>query len=63
MVATELWLGRHGESLGNVDASVAEAAGADVIQVGLRDADVELTPTGRAQAAAPRVLDECGSVA
>ena len=52
MVARELWLVRHGESLGNVAASQADAAGADVIQVGLRDADVELTPTGRAQAAA-----------
>lgn len=52
MGATELWLVRHGESLGNVAASQAGAAGADVIQVGLRDADVELTSTGQAQAAA-----------
>ena len=52
MGATELWLVRHGESVGNVAASQAGAAGADVIQVGLRDADVELTPTGQAQAAA-----------
>ena len=52
MVATQLWLVRHGESVGNVAASQADAAGADVIQVGWRDADVELTPTGQAQAAA-----------
>ena len=52
MGATELWLVRHGESLGNVAASQAGAAGADVIQVGLRDADVTLTSTGQAQAAA-----------
>src|SRR5690349_3421031 len=52
MVATQLWLVRHGESVGNVAASHAGAAGVDVIQVGLRDADVELTRTGQAQAAA-----------
>jgi broad specificity phosphatase PhoE len=52
MGATELWLVRHGESVGNVAASQAGAGGADLIQVGLRDADVALTPTGQAQAAA-----------
>ncbi len=52
MGATELWLVRHGESVGNVAASQAGASGADLIQVGLRDADVALTPTGQAQAAA-----------
>lgn len=52
MGATQLWLVRHGESVGNVAASQAMVAGADVIQVGLRDADVDLTPTGQAQAAA-----------
>ena len=52
MGAAELWLVRHGESIGNVAASQAGATGADVIQVGLRDADVTLTPTGQAQAAA-----------
>ena len=41
-----MWLVRHGESVGNVAASQAGAAGADLIQVGLRDADVALTPTG-----------------
>jgi broad specificity phosphatase PhoE len=52
MGATELWLVRHGESVGNVAASRAGAAGADVIDVGSRDADVALTSTGEAQAAA-----------
>ena len=52
MGAAELWLVRHGESIGNVAASQAGVTGADVIQVGLRDADVTLTPTGQAQAAA-----------
>jgi probable phosphoglycerate mutase len=52
MGATELWLVRHGESVGNVAASQAQAAKADVIDVGLRDADVPLTPTGHAQATA-----------
>ncbi|WP_420124063.1 histidine phosphatase family protein [Nakamurella sp.] len=52
MAATQLWLVRHGESVGNVAASQAAAAGTDVIRIGLRDADVELTSTGQAQAAA-----------
>lgn len=52
MAATQLWLVRHGESVGNVAASQAGAAGSDVIRIGLRDADVELTPIGQAQAAA-----------
>ncbi len=52
MVARELWLVRHGESVGNVAASQAEALRADVIEVGIRDADVPLTPTGQQQAAA-----------
>ena len=50
MSATELWLVRHGESVGNVAASTAQAASADVIEVGLRDADVPLTATGQVQA-------------
>ena len=52
MTAKELWLVRHGESVGNVAASYANSAGADVIEVGLRDADVELTAVGQAQASA-----------
>ena len=48
------WLGiiRHGESTGNVAAARAEAAGAEVIDIPERDADVPLSPTGREQAAA-----------
>lgn len=52
MGASELWLVRHGESLGNVAASEADATGAEVIPVGMRDADVPLSPTGQEQAAA-----------
>jgi broad specificity phosphatase PhoE len=48
------WLGvvRHGESVGNVAANTAEAAGHEVIDIAERDADVPLSSTGRAQAAA-----------
>jgi broad specificity phosphatase PhoE len=48
------WVGvlRHGESTGNVAREVAEAAGADVIDIAERDADVPLTGLGRDQAAA-----------
>ena len=52
MSATELWLVRHGESVGNVAASAAQAAGANIIEVGMRDADVPLTGTGQVQAEA-----------
>ncbi len=52
MGATELWLVRHGESMANVAASEADAAGAEVIPVGMRDADVPLSPTGQEQASA-----------
>jgi broad specificity phosphatase PhoE len=52
MGASELWLVRHGESLGNVAASEADATGAEVIPVGMRDADVPLSPTGQDQASA-----------
>jgi broad specificity phosphatase PhoE len=48
------WLGviRHGQSTGNVTAQDAEVAGAEVIDIPERDADVPLSPTGREQAAA-----------
>ncbi|WP_328452608.1 histidine phosphatase family protein [Amycolatopsis sp. NBC_00438] len=48
------WVGvlRHGESTGNVARETAEAAGADVIDIAERDADVPLTALGREQAAA-----------
>ncbi len=48
----ELWLVRHGESAGNVAASAASAAGSEVIDIELRDADVPLTEVGREQASA-----------
>ncbi|UOZ05766.1 histidine phosphatase family protein [Amycolatopsis sp. WQ 127309] len=48
------WVGvlRHGESTGNVAREVAETAGADVIDLAERDADVPLTGPGRDQATA-----------
>ena len=52
MGAVELLLTRHGESMGNVAASAAEAAQAEVIDVASRDADVELSATGLDQARA-----------
>lgn len=48
----ELWLVRHGESVANVAASAAERADADVIDIGVRDADVPLSVHGEMQAAA-----------
>jgi broad specificity phosphatase PhoE len=48
--AVELVLIRHGESEGNVAASHATAAGADIIEVPARDADVGLSATGQDQA-------------
>ena len=50
--ATELMLIRHGQSTGNVAREQAERAGADVMAVDYRDADVPLTDLGRAQAQA-----------
>ncbi|WP_434613388.1 histidine phosphatase family protein [Arthrobacter sp. A5] len=52
MGAVELMLIRHGESAGNVAATAAQAAGAEVIDIGLRDADVPLSETGLQQAQA-----------
>jgi probable phosphoglycerate mutase len=48
------WLGivRHGESTGNVLASRAETAGAELIDIPERDPDVSLSETGHEQAAA-----------
>jgi 2,3-bisphosphoglycerate-dependent phosphoglycerate mutase len=47
-----MWLGalRHGESLGNVAADLAEAAGADVVDIDLPDVAVPLSERGRDQA-------------
>ena len=52
MGPVELLVVRHGESLGNIAAAAATAAGAEVIEVGQRDADVPLSPVGVAQAQA-----------
>jgi probable phosphoglycerate mutase len=52
------WVGvlRHGQSTGNVAREAAESAGADVIDVAERDADVPLTELGRDQARAAAEL-------
>lgn len=52
MAVTEIWLVRHGESTANVAAERAAAAGADVIEVDHRDADVLLSPLGERQSRA-----------
>ena len=48
----ELLLVRHGESLGNLAAAEATQAGAEVIRIEARDADVPLSPLGLGQAEA-----------
>lgn len=50
--AVELVLIRHGESEGNVAATEARLAGMEVIDVPARDADVDLSGTGKEQAKA-----------
>ncbi len=52
MSVTELWLVRHGESIGNVAASRAERESLDAIPLDIRDADVPLSPIGARQARA-----------
>lgn len=47
-----LWIVRHGESAGNVARDQAQAAGADRIQLDLRDVDIALSPRGQDQARA-----------
>ncbi|MEV4202097.1 histidine phosphatase family protein [Micromonospora globbae] len=47
-----LWIVRHGESTANVAAARAESAGAELIGLDHRDADVPLSPTGEEQARA-----------
>lgn len=49
---SQLWLIRHGQSLGNVADDAARRAHADLIEVGTRDPDVELSALGRRQAQA-----------
>jgi broad specificity phosphatase PhoE len=52
MALTDLVLVRHGESMGNAAAAAANTAGAEVITVEHRDADVPLSPVGVEQAQA-----------
>lgn len=62
MTAAKIMLIRHGESIANVAATAAEAAGAEVIDVTARDADVPLSDLGERQAASlrPRLDAELG---
>lgn len=48
----EIVLVRHGESVGNLADSAARDAGAEQLDLDARDADVELSDTGREQARA-----------
>ncbi|MFC5727379.1 MULTISPECIES: histidine phosphatase family protein [Nocardioides] len=50
----ELVLVRHGESVGNQADAAARTAGAEALELSARDADVELSKTGREQAGALR---------
>jgi broad specificity phosphatase PhoE len=50
----ELLLVRHGESVGNQADTAAQDAGAEVLDLDARDADVELSETGQQQARALR---------
>lgn len=52
MTPTTLLLVRHGESLGNLAASRAEAERSEVVEVATRDADTPLSDRGREQARA-----------
>ena len=63
MTAAKILLIRHGESIANVAATAAEAAGAQTIDVTARDADVPLSALGEHQAASlrPRLQDELGA--
>lgn len=49
---TELVLVRHGQSTGNLADAHAHATHSDVVDIAERDADVPLSPLGRAQAEA-----------
>jgi broad specificity phosphatase PhoE len=48
----ELWLVRHGQSLGNVARDHAHATDAEMLDIAERDMDVPLSDLGREQAAA-----------
>ena len=45
-----LWLVRHGQSLGNVADDAARRRHGNLVEVGVRDPDVELSSLGRKQA-------------
>ena len=47
-----VWLVRHGESIGNLADARAQEAGADRLDLDIRDPDVPLSETGRSQATA-----------
>jgi broad specificity phosphatase PhoE len=47
-----VWLVRHGESVGNVADAHAQRSGAGRLELDIRDPDVPLSDTGRAQAEA-----------
>lgn len=47
-----IWVARHGQSEGNLARDAAYAAGAEIIDAGMRDPDAPLTPLGRRQAEA-----------
>lgn len=60
----ELWLVRHGESVGNVAATAADAARAETITLATRDADVPLSETHRPPQpprVSPHPEPRCGS--
>lgn len=47
---SQLWLIRHGQSLGNLADDAARRAHGNLVEVGIRDPDVELSELGRQQA-------------
>jgi broad specificity phosphatase PhoE len=63
MGVRELLLVRHGESAGNVAAAAAHEAGAEVIDIDQRDADVPLSPLGveQSRALGPALAEWVGS--
>ena len=49
---SSLWLLRHGQSAGNLQAEAAERGGLELIDIAERDMDVDLSPLGQEQARA-----------
>ena len=56
----ELWLLRHGQSLGNVARDSARSSKLEVLDIADRDMDVPLSPLGAEQAARVRSLAAVG---